>query len=149
MQLRATNSTLEQLLLELFSTLCSRAPRVRPRRIFVPLLSKRSFAYSRLRICPSRRVFHGRFCLRNLPPLMRTHGLAFFAAFPLVCSGTVRRGSAAGRAPAAVETLCWTAVGARRCRKDAAQPGNSGVPRLGEGCDALLRAAQLESNPRF
>lgn len=41
----------------------------------------------------------------------------------------------------------WTAVGARRSRKEAAQPGNSGVPRRGEPWDptAMRFYARLNS----
>lgn len=81
------------------------------------------------------------------PP--RTHGLAFCVGFsPLCCCGAVRRGSAPGRAQAAVGARCGTVAGARRCRKEAAEPGNSGGPRPGERRDpaAMRFYAQLNSN---
>lgn len=110
---------------------------------------KRSFSDSRLQICPTFTFPRSVLSKESAVTGAYSQVLRFVPVF----SSALRVCAAWLRSRSHSETLCWTAVGAQRCRKEAALTGNSGRCSSGkagtkgaECVGALLRTNQPKLN---
>lgn len=130
-----------------FGSLFARLTRSPPAH-FCPPLSKRSFAYSRLRICPNIHIFtvgsvKGIYHHRRVLTVLR-----FVPVLPSFVPGLCSVAPQQVRLRQQWKTHCRTAVGVQRCRKEAALTGCSSGGKLAQnatnGDGALLRTNQIK-----